>query len=183
MPFLSKGRYYTYGVKTLAEIEAIAGQVVGATVFCSDNFRIHIWDNEGVWMCCDYIKLYKNNADVYERGYFVLIDDSASFAVIPESGQSTLEKSLGMVQFVGGATVGSATAVAFRGFSKAFLDEASVSHGDNWLADATKEYEINGNGNTFGASGKGFITSDGALGSPFPANEGDVYIKAHTEVF
>lgn len=56
MSYISKGRRYTYGVKTLAELRVLTGMSTGDTAFCSDNFRLMTYDGQ-LWMCNDFIKL------------------------------------------------------------------------------------------------------------------------------
>lgn len=80
MPYISNGQGYTYGVKTLTEIDSITGMVAGETVFCSDNFRKHTYDGD-LWMCSDYIKLTNQSGGSLARKDLVVIDTGTAASV------------------------------------------------------------------------------------------------------
>lgn len=125
MPYISKGRRYTYGVKTLEELRTLTGMSTGDTAFCSDNFRLMTYDGE-LWMCNDFIKLTNTSAVTLVPGDVVIVSSvSANSCTRTATAGSALV--LGPVVF--GAANNSPVAVAIYGIYDV-KSLTSTNHGD-----------------------------------------------------
>lgn len=53
--YISNGQHYTYGVKSWNDIFNISNPEPWSTVFCSDNYRVWWYHEEGLWMTNDCV--------------------------------------------------------------------------------------------------------------------------------
>jgi len=124
MPYISKGRRYTYGVKTLEELRTLTGMSTGDTAFCSDNFRLMTYDGQ-LWMCNDFIKLTNGSGVTLAPGAVVIASTTANSCTTTTTTGDELV--IGPVVF--GAANGSPVAIAIYGIYDVDATSAT-SHGD-----------------------------------------------------
>lgn len=124
MAYINKGRRYTYGVKTLAELRVLTGMSAGDTAFCSDNFRLMTYDGE-LWMCNDFIKLTNASGVTLAPGAVVIVATTANSCERTTTAGNA--KVVGPVVF--GAANGSPVAIAIYGIYDVDAT-TSTNHGD-----------------------------------------------------
>lgn len=175
MPYRSKGRHYTYGVKTLAQIDAIVSPQEGQTVFCSDNNRVMTYDDDGIWMCCDFIKLINITGATRSRGDLVAFSNTSNTGLSCTVAATADPRVAGPVVF--GNINGQYMAIAYKGIYRINMTDNPTNEGNLWNAAAT-DYEANDAGTVMGVGFKGLIMSTTKV-----SNQALCLIKPHTVQF
>ena len=149
MPYINKGRNFTYGVvSTLSNVDSLVSPSAGDTVFCLENNRMMTFDGQ-VWMCSDFIKLINASGSTLTRGDVVVVSNSTVGGV---STTSTSNNRLVVGPVVFGATVNNPMAIAISGIY-------SVR-----IADSTNAADIAYTSITSGAATSTTSTSTGLFG-------------------
>lgn len=125
MPYISNGQRWTYGVKTLSELDSLTGMVTGETVFCSDAKRPMTYDGD-VWMCGDFVKMTNSSGGTLGRGDVVVVDTAEESATTTTTNAD--DNVLGVVVF--GATNTNPMAVAIFGLYDVKTDATTCTPGD-----------------------------------------------------
>ena len=121
MPWIDNGKYYTYGKKTLSQIDSITGMVRGETVYCTDHNRIFTYEDD--WMCSDFIRLENGSGGTLNRWDVVINEPGAGVTVTCDTTTTAGNgQVLGVVVF--GGSAGSQVVVAIKGNWRANCDEA-----------------------------------------------------------
>lgn len=122
MAYISKGRRYTYGVKsTLSAVSAITGASAGETVFCEENFRLLTYDGQ-LWMCNDFIKLTNGSGVTLATGDVVVVSTTTA-GTVTRIGANGSALVVGPVVF--GNTNGNPVAVAISGIYQVRVNAAT----------------------------------------------------------
>jgi hypothetical protein len=114
MSYISNGQDYTYGLKTLATIQALTGMQTGDTCYCTDYDRIMTYDGSD-WMCDDFVKLVTDSAVVQWDIVVVSNGGTASQVSCQTTSISANGRVLGVVVNSAGASAGGTVVVAIKG--------------------------------------------------------------------
>lgn len=75
MAYISKNNGYTYGIKTLAQIEALTGMQTGDTAYCTSNSRVMTYDGN-FWMCDDFVVMVNRSGLTLNQWDVVIVESS-----------------------------------------------------------------------------------------------------------
>jgi hypothetical protein len=160
MPYIANGLGYTYGLKTLSQIDSITGMVDGETVYCSDYNKIFTWDD--YWMCSDFIVVTNSAGATLDR-WDVVIGATGGTASVPACATTTTAgngKVLGVIVFGG---VDTATVViAVKGNWRANCDEAMTTGNDITTSTTAGEGQFNAGSYSAGVFALATETTGGA---------------------
>jgi hypothetical protein len=147
MPYISNGRTYTYGLRTLSQIDSIAGMVSGETVYCSDYNKIFTYDGSH-WMCSDFIKMINRSIqNPITRWSVVTSEVGGTGTEIAFHETTTVGSTRVIGSVIFGAAIGSECVVAYKGIWKA--ECSAINSGDpmgTWslAGKATQSTDYNG---------------------------------------
>ena len=157
MPYINKGRFWTYGVKTRDEVDALTGMSTGDTVFCSTFKRPLTYDGE-LWMCNDFVKLKSAAVVTLVPGDMVRVAAGASGRCEQTTNASEI-KAQGIV--VWGGADGDKIGIAIGGIYESLSNTAPsigymlISDATDGEADATSGSGVGRFGNWLEATGAG----------------------------
>lgn len=77
MSYISKNRGFTYGLKTLAEIQAITGMQTGDTCYCTEHFRVFTYDGS-FWLPDDCIVMRNRDASTIAQWDVVSVQNGGT---------------------------------------------------------------------------------------------------------
>jgi hypothetical protein len=175
MPYIANNQFYTYGKKTLTQIDSITGMATGDTVYCTDHNRVFTYEND--WMCSDFIRLVNRSGAARSRWDIVVAEEGGTTTEVAASVETTTldtGRVLGVVVF--GGNNGDPIVVAVKGNYKVNVDEA-IALGDELTVSSTSG-QAQTNAGTYSGGVFGF-----ALSSSGGAGTVDVLIMPRKEIF
>lgn len=77
MAYISKNRGYTYGLKTLAEIQGITGMQIGDTCYCTEHFRVFTYDG-ALWLPDDCVVMRNRDTSTVAQWDLVSVQNGGT---------------------------------------------------------------------------------------------------------
>lgn len=173
--YIAEGSSYTYGLKTLSQIDSITGMVDGETVYCTDHNRILTYGDE--WMCSDFVMMKNRSGGALSRWDIVVVESGGTSTEIScDTTVSSADGSVVGVVVFGGASDGDNTAIAIKGNWRVNVDEA-ISLGEP-LTTSTTAGEAQGNAGSYYGGVFGWATE-----SSVGAGTVDCLITSRKEIY
>jgi len=142
MAYISKNNGYTYGVKTLTQIQALTGMQTGDTAYCTSNSRVMTYDGT-FWMCDDFIILVNRYGVTLNQWDVVVVQQTgttteASCTATIQAGNPLVA---GVVVYP--ATNGSNCVIAIKGRYKANSSIGSLAGSPQTTSTTARKVEDN----------------------------------------
>jgi hypothetical protein len=77
MAYISKNRGYTYGLKTLTQIQALTGMQAGDTCYCTEHFRLFTYDGS-FWLPDDCVVMRNRDASTIAQWDVVSVQNGGT---------------------------------------------------------------------------------------------------------
>lgn len=114
MAYIGLNNGYTFGVKTLTQVQALTGMSTGDTCFCSTNNRVMTYDG-ALWVCDDFVVMINRSGATINQWDVVIVQQGGTTTEISCTTTTTSSNPLIVGVAVYSATNGSNCVIAVKG--------------------------------------------------------------------